>query len=104
MNVNNGAIMAKAMIQMLSMLILAVTLLPAAALDFTNNENVLVFDANGLISKSYHVGDYTMRPIYIMRITVQDLHQYLMVHRQNLMYSLLVKGGSQITLVSFTHR
>lgn len=59
MNVNNGAIMAKAMIQMLSLLILAVTLLPAAALDFTNNENVLVFDANGLITKSYHVGDYT---------------------------------------------
>ncbi len=61
MNAKSGAIMANAMIRIISLLSLAVVLLPAAALDFTNNENVLVFDESGLITKSYHVGDYTTR-------------------------------------------
>ncbi len=61
MNVKSGVIMAKAMLKICSVLSLAVLLFPAVALDFANNENVLVFDASGLITKSYHVGDYTTR-------------------------------------------
>lgn len=38
---------------------LSVCLAPAFAIDQTNNENVLVFDENGLVQKSFHIGDFT---------------------------------------------
>lgn len=60
MNAKSGEIMAKAMIRIIILLTLVMVPLPVVALDLTKNENVLVFDGSGLITKSYHIGDYTI--------------------------------------------